>query len=226
MYTVDGNDSLKRITRIGLRNIGDTWCFTDSDYFIPSEEVDQWAKEAKSGADGLEHGGVETEDGVEEEADLEGEASSSNPGPCANNWKVAQSDLKKHMWGIFAGAYRHGFILCIVDMVLSGEQYIFGYTISKKQLTSCFIEPSIPLRLFLERCKSLAHGCFKVMISVVFQEKCHCKFPRPTLHWKRVSLLCQCVPWLLAQLFMSDEESPKYHWGCRAWGPWNNGVGL
>ena len=183
MYAVDGNDSLKRIARIGSQNIGDTRCFTDSDYFIPSEEVDQWAKEAKSGADGLKDGGVETEDGVEEEDDLEGEGSSSNPGPCANNWKAAQSDSKKRMWGIFAetgifaGACRHGFILWIADMVRSGEQYVFGYTISKKQLTSCFIEPSIPLRLLLKRCKSLAHGCFKVTISVAFSRKLSLQVP-------------------------------------------------
>ena len=126
MYAIDGNDSLKRVARIGLRNVGDTRCFTNSDYYIPSDEVDQWAREVRSGADDLENGDVGTEDGAEERDGLGDEG--SDPGPCANNWKAAQSDSKKRMWGVFAetglfaSACRHGLILWIADMVRSGEQ--------------------------------------------------------------------------------------------------------
>jgi hypothetical protein len=126
MYAIDGNDSLKRVARIGSRNIGDSRCFSGSDYYIPSEEIEEWAKVDESQPDELEDGDAGTEDGVEEPGSLEGE--DANPGPCANNWKAAQSDSKKHMWGIFdetglfASACRHGLILWIADMVRSGEQ--------------------------------------------------------------------------------------------------------
>lgn len=123
MYAIDGNDSLKRIARVGSREIGDTRCFSDSDYYIPSEEVDQWAGEVKfkpheeegtNGKDGEEHNIISD--------------SGSDPGPCATNWKAAQSDSKKRMWGVFeetglfASACRHGLILWVADMVRSGEQ--------------------------------------------------------------------------------------------------------
>lgn len=127
MFAVDGNDSLKRIARIGSRDVGDLRCFSDSDYYIPAEEVDGWARETRStlpadvGGDGSDSDG----DGVGEGGDKE-----VNPGPCANNWKAAQSDSKKRMWGIFAetglfaSACRHGLILWVADMVRSGEQCV------------------------------------------------------------------------------------------------------
>jgi hypothetical protein len=127
MYAIDGNDSLKRIARVGAREIGDTRCFSDSDYYIPSEEVDEWAGEVRSGCstreDDLED---DPSDSNEEQDPVDGET--SDQGPCANNWKAAQSDSKKRMWGVFAetglfaSACRHGFVLWVADMVRSGEQ--------------------------------------------------------------------------------------------------------
>ena len=126
MFAVDGNDSLKRIAQIGSRDVGDLQCFTDSDYYIPAEEVDEWARETGSTlsakASGDDDGG--DDDDVVEQGDDEG----IGPSPCANNWKAAQSDSKKRTWGIFAetglfaSACRHGLILWIADMVRSGEQ--------------------------------------------------------------------------------------------------------
>ena len=124
MYAIDGNNSLKRVAHIGSRNIGDTQCFVDSDYYIPSEEVDQWAREAMSGTDDLEDDNMEIEGNIKEHSSIE----DPNRGPCANSWKAAQSDSKKRMWGIFAetglfaSACWHGLILWIADMVRSGEQ--------------------------------------------------------------------------------------------------------
>ena len=125
MFAVDGNDSLKRIVRIGSRDVGDRRSFSDSDYYIPTEEVDGWAREGGStcsaGADDTNEEG----DGPPEQGDDE---DTGDPGPCANNWKAAQSDSKKWMWGVFAetglfaSACRHGFILWIADMIRSGEQ--------------------------------------------------------------------------------------------------------
>ena len=126
MYAIDSNDSLKRVARIGSQDIGDTRCFIDSDYYIPSEEVDQWAREVELMGQDSEDADVEPEEVVEEQGGLEGEG--SNLGPCANNWKAAQSDSRKCMWGVFAetrlfaSACRHGLILWIADMVQSGEQ--------------------------------------------------------------------------------------------------------
>lgn len=127
MYAIDGNNSLKRIARIGSREVGDARCFSDSDYFIPSEEVDGWAGEVGSeqspGEDDLE--GDASDDGEDRDR-TDGE--DSDQGPCANNWKAAQSDSKKRMWGIFAetglfaSACRHGFVLWVADMIQSGEQ--------------------------------------------------------------------------------------------------------
>jgi len=125
MYAIDGNDSLKRIARVGAREVGDTRCFSDSDYYIPSEEVDQWAGEVRSRHD-------VREDSEDEASNDEGQDptnnENTNQGACANNWKAAQSDSKKRMWGVFAetglfaSACRHGFILWVADMIRSGEQ--------------------------------------------------------------------------------------------------------
>lgn len=127
MFAVDGNDSLKRIARIGSRDVGDRRCFTTSDYYIPAEEVDEWARETRSALT------VEVSDDDNEGDDDgvgPGQNERVNPGPCANNWKAAQSDSKKRMWGVFletglfASACRHGFVLWIADMIRSGEQCV------------------------------------------------------------------------------------------------------
>jgi len=129
MFAVDSNDSLKRIARIGSRDVGDTRCFSNSDYYIPAEEVDEWARGTRStllvgaDSDNDDSDGGNNGDTVER-----GENTGVDPGPCATNWKAAQSDSKKRMWGIFAetglfaSACRHGFILWIADMIRSGEQ--------------------------------------------------------------------------------------------------------
>jgi len=132
MFAVDGNDSLKRIARIGSRDVGDRRYFTTSDYYIPAEEVDEWARETRT-APPVEASDDDEGDG--DDAAGPGEDGHVDPGPCANNWKAAQSDSKKRMWGIFsetglfASACRHGFILWIADMIRSGEQYVqtFGF---------------------------------------------------------------------------------------------------
>ena len=92
MFAVDGNDSLKRIARIGSRDVGDRWCFSDSDYYISAEEVDEWAREARSTcpAEASGDGEGSGNDTPEQDGDR-----NLDTGPCANNWKAAQSDAKK-----------------------------------------------------------------------------------------------------------------------------------
>jgi len=133
MFAVDGNDSLKRIARIGSRDIGDRRCFATSDYYIPTEEVDEWARETRSALP--VEASDDDDEGDGDDAAGPGKNGHADPGPCANNWKAAQSDSKKRMWGIFsetglfASACRHGFILWIADMIRSGEQCVqtFSY---------------------------------------------------------------------------------------------------
>lgn len=126
MFALDGNDSLKRIARIGSRDVGDTRCFSGSDYYIPAEEVDEWAR----GSGSAPSAEVASDDNNNNNGNIaeQDQNGGVDPGPCANNWKAAQSDSKKRMWGIFAetglfaSACRHGFILWITDMIRSGEQ--------------------------------------------------------------------------------------------------------
>ena len=123
MFAVDGNDSLKQIARIGSWDIGDARCFSDSDYYILAEEVDEWATETRS----ILSMEVNSDDNNDDVAG-QGDDGGTDPGPCANNWKAAQSDSRKRMWGVFAetglfaSACHHGFILWIADMIQSGEQ--------------------------------------------------------------------------------------------------------
>ena len=135
MYAMDGNDSLKRIARVGSREIGDTRCFTHSDYYILPEEVDQWAEEVGSESSAGEE---EVEDKTNED-DKKSDSTNvqnSEQGLCANNWKAAQSDSKKRTWGVFAetgffaSTCQHGFILWVADMIRSGERYIFKISAS------------------------------------------------------------------------------------------------
>ncbi|KAF9790844.1 hypothetical protein BJ322DRAFT_1170390 [Thelephora terrestris] len=138
MYAIDGNDSLKRIARVGAREIGDTRCFLDSDYYIPTEEVDQWAREVRPGSARDENFEDSTSDNGEEQDSTNSE--SPDQGACANNWKAAQSDSKKHMWGVFAetglfaSACRHGFFLWVADMIRSGEQSKYPLAITARAL--------------------------------------------------------------------------------------------
>ena len=135
MYAMDGNDSLKRIARVGSREIGDTRCFTHSDYYILPEEVDQWAEEVRSESSAGEE---EVEDRTNEDDKKSDSTNGQNSeqGPCANNWKAAQSDSKKRTCGVFAetglfaSACQHGFILWVADMIRSGERYVFKISAS------------------------------------------------------------------------------------------------
>ena len=135
---MDGNDSLKRIRTIGQRHTADIRVFSESDYFIPREEVDKFANEvrarvrvnAMSSDDQQEEWEDITDDNPINPEDTGGDptdGSDTSVDGCVHNWKAAQSDSKKKSWeifeenGLFASACRHGLILWIMDMVRSGE---------------------------------------------------------------------------------------------------------
>ncbi|KAG7087263.1 hypothetical protein E1B28_013242 [Marasmius oreades] len=119
LFTMDGNDSLKRIAR---RNAGEQGQLGASKerldsreggggYFLSREEVDEWSK-------GM----------LEEILAASDEGTGGNEvNPCADRWKNMMQEMVARMWGIFdeTGVFlslcRHGFVLLACDMVRSGE---------------------------------------------------------------------------------------------------------
>jgi hypothetical protein len=115
LFSMDGNDSLKRVLRREPSQNGDgtpgpsserldnRW--GGSDYFLPRAEVDQWDKAALG--------------------DMM--APKTETCPCSDRWQNMRNDTNAAMWGIFdeSGIFlslcRHSFILLVADMVRSGE---------------------------------------------------------------------------------------------------------
>lgn len=128
LYTVDGNDSLKRIIRretVGVDDqssnvpiLGDSSETTDmrragKGLYMTNKQVDQWSTEMLKAAYPTY---------VEDDTDQN---------PCAERWRNMRTELTAKMWGIFeeTGLFlalcRHGFVLMLVDMIRSGELYVF-----------------------------------------------------------------------------------------------------
>ncbi|EIW82713.1 hypothetical protein CONPUDRAFT_163795 [Coniophora puteana RWD-64-598 SS2] len=136
LYTMDGNDSLKRIYRrsSGEDNGADadicpsaandlpTAFQLHDDRYIPREIVDKWA--VRNGRDLV--------------TDESAEVDENNP--CASRWKNMKDDKTKRMWGIFdetglfGSVCRHGFSLVIADMVRSGELAKYPLAVVEKML--------------------------------------------------------------------------------------------
>lgn len=151
---IDGNDSLKRIAKVGDHEVADTRVFSDSDYFLSREFVDRYAHEVPQRLQkappvnmNIPDDDVDDLDGAEDPTtgcDNDNARDGGDPTDggertgdngledCVNNWKAAADDNKKRSWGIFdengvfAMACRHGFLLWIADMVKSGERYGFN----------------------------------------------------------------------------------------------------
>jgi hypothetical protein len=135
LYTIDGNDSLKRIIRretlpeapeptaqvptttdempaspqpvLGASSEVKDSRTVGRGIYLTREQVDKWSKEVL----------MELVPGF----DLD------DNNPCADRWRNMKSELTAKMWGIFeeTGLFlalcRHGFVLLLVDMVRSGE---------------------------------------------------------------------------------------------------------
>ena len=143
LYAMDGNNSLKRIAKIGDREVGDTREFKGSDYYLSDSFVSLYANEVKprkAPEDPDAPDAIEDLDGelvavreiAEDEPPTEGDPTDGVEATdfiriCVRNWKSAKSEEAKKTWsifaeaGIFAAACRHGFILWVIDMVRSGE---------------------------------------------------------------------------------------------------------
>jgi hypothetical protein len=140
---MDGNSSLKRVRTLGRHQTADLRVFSESDYYIPMDEVDKYANEVRARkANPSDDPDDEWEDIPVNDGPANTPANDINEDPagdptdgaentgidgCVRNWKAAQTDSKKKSWelfeenGIFASACRHGFLLWIIDMVRSGE---------------------------------------------------------------------------------------------------------
>ncbi|KAG6824531.1 hypothetical protein H0H92_006579, partial [Tricholoma furcatifolium] len=125
LFTMDGNDSLKRLRRSvnvlatdedseAPPQMGESRARQDSrtvsgDRYLKREDVDRWVKATME----------------EELADISKEELEDNP--CAGRWTNMINEVTAKMWGIFdeTGVFlalcRHGFTLLIADMVQSGE---------------------------------------------------------------------------------------------------------
>ncbi|KAI5999676.1 hypothetical protein EDD15DRAFT_2160411 [Pisolithus albus] len=125
LFAMDGNDSLKRISRAAIgsyestaKDIGER--FVGDDRYLSRSFVDQF--------------GVGGSD-----ASLT-EPTADNDNPCAGRWKNMKEDVTSRMWGIFdeAGIFmaicRHGFSLVIADIVQSGEQAKYPLAVVSKLL--------------------------------------------------------------------------------------------
>jgi hypothetical protein len=132
MLVLDGNNSLKRMRSArGQREAGDVRVLSNSDYFLSNEYVNSFEHEIRR----LDQARVKQEP-EDEIVDMEEgyitEANDSQLENCAENWKAAASMEKKKMWGvfdetgIFASACPHGFVLWLVDMIQSGELYVYS----------------------------------------------------------------------------------------------------
>jgi hypothetical protein len=150
LVAMDGNNSLKRMAMTANRSASDTRQLCDSDYFLPSEYVDQYANEIRgkmSKGPAVRPKDEDTDIESDDEADrlvAEGDPTdglrvANEAGApttedrrrqlalCVKNWKSAAKEEHKRMWGmfqesgVFAAACRHGLLLWIMDMICSGE---------------------------------------------------------------------------------------------------------
>lgn len=149
LIAMDGNNSLKSLLR---KEDADRRVF-DSKYLLTPTYVDHYAHEVRkhttnvhpptaatnstpsssalSATPASDHPPTNTND-VTADSELEPDAASASPpSKCTDNWKAASADSRKKMWsifkntGIFAAACRHGFILWYMDMIASGELYVY-----------------------------------------------------------------------------------------------------
>jgi hypothetical protein len=114
LLCMDGNDSLKRIRTTGQRQTADIRVFSESDYFLPREEVDKFANEVR-GRVSVKANPVPSDDqddweDVMDDVPISSEDTGGDPTDgaghlaadgCVHNWKAAQSDSKKKSWEIF-----------------------------------------------------------------------------------------------------------------------------
>ncbi|EIW86142.1 hypothetical protein CONPUDRAFT_46498, partial [Coniophora puteana RWD-64-598 SS2] len=128
LYTMDGNDSLKRAFKRTTNPDVHGYSASDlptklkirSDRYINREEVNGWANATLDQA-------------LTDQVNM-------IDNPCAGRWKNMKEDITKKMWsvfdetGIFLAVCRHGFSLLVVDMIKSGELAKYPIAIVERML--------------------------------------------------------------------------------------------
>ena len=151
LYTVDGNDSLKRIIRrdtpeqlnkdpdgpvLGESSESVDLRIAGKDLYLTHEQVNVWSNEALKSA-------CPTYD--EDKTD---------GNPCAERWRNMHTELTAKMWGIFeeTGLFlalcRHGFVLLMADMVRSGELCVSQLSFASFSDLRLYSVQNIPLQSF------------------------------------------------------------------------------
>ncbi|KAI0685393.1 hypothetical protein BC835DRAFT_1290305, partial [Cytidiella melzeri] len=138
LIAMDGNNSLKRIATTAHRTAADTWALHDSNYFLSTDFVNQYANEVRgksSKGPAVKRKDQDSDDESDDGLRLLDDSDRNDPqaarrqrlASCTKNWKSAAKEDRKKMWGIFdevgifAAACRHGLLLWVTDMVCSGE---------------------------------------------------------------------------------------------------------
>ncbi|KAG6888710.1 hypothetical protein C0992_007749 [Termitomyces sp. T32_za158] len=113
MFVIDGNNSLKRVAMLGGRHVGNVRIFNDSDYYLSSKFVNQYANEVKKLAppSGPSNNLTLTEPDKDDGTLISSPDNARDPTngiphnaphtPCAENWKAAANESNKKMWAIF-----------------------------------------------------------------------------------------------------------------------------
>ncbi|KAF7984573.1 hypothetical protein HWV62_13791 [Athelia sp. TMB] len=137
LFTMDGNDSLKRLVQYVLDDNGEPLRTRealdtrelDESLYLASKEVEQWADESFQDLMG---------DDFSQSADSD--PASPDYNPCVDRWHNMKDHVTKRMWGIFdeTGVFlalcRHGFALVIADMIRSGEMAKYPLAVVAKML--------------------------------------------------------------------------------------------
>ncbi|KIK40552.1 hypothetical protein CY34DRAFT_24782 [Suillus luteus UH-Slu-Lm8-n1] len=162
LYTMDSNDSLKRVSRQLMGADGDrtgpsielptTQRVNDNRYLL-CDYVNSWANAA------------------------EAEGPTDDENPCAGHWKNMDEEKTKKTWGvydetgIFIAVCRHGFYLLIADMVQSGERAKYPLAVVAKLLNSfgaglgggydigCQFKTTLNNSILGPQARTLRHSC-------------------------------------------------------------------
>lgn len=161
MLVLDGNNSLKRMkAACGQQEVGDVHELVDSDYFFNHAYVDSFENEIQQPSQTRVKQEPE-DDTVGADEGYIAEVNDPQLENCASNWKAAASMERKRMWGIFnetgifASACPHGFVLWLVDMIQSGEQYVHSFIYSHSIIANQFSRTKYPLSMVAKAMETL-----------------------------------------------------------------------
>ncbi|KIK33852.1 hypothetical protein CY34DRAFT_26971 [Suillus luteus UH-Slu-Lm8-n1] len=162
LYTMDGNNSLKRVCHRLMGADGDytgpsielpTTQQVGNDRYLACNYVNMWANAA------------------------EDEGVGDNENPCAGRWKNMDDEKTKKSWGvydetgIFVAVCRHGFCLLIADIVQSGERAkyplavvakllnVFGADLGGGYNIGCQFKTTLDNSILGPQARALRHSC-------------------------------------------------------------------